>query len=152
MQKSHFNKNIRQCRDRYYHYLDPNISTDICWSQSEDECLLNLVEKVGKKWKIMEKMFPGRTEVSLRNRYNLLLRKFNREQKKINQSQNLKSICSFLNSVDKKKKKSKNKIGNDTSNNCNKSRESTYEEENKFDFIDLTFDEANFEDLFTIFN
>lgn len=75
MKKLNFDRNGRQCRDRYFHYLDPSINIDQDWSSEEDSLLLDTVEKNGKRWKAMEKMFNGRTEVSLRNRYNLLIRK-----------------------------------------------------------------------------
>lgn len=83
MKNLNFDRNGRQCRDRYYHYLDPNINVDHEWSPDEDSLLLNSVEKFGKKWKLMEKLFKGRTEVSLRNRYNLLLRKKFKEKRTI---------------------------------------------------------------------
>lgn len=118
MKKANFNKNIRQCRDRYFHYLDPNINNNINWSQSEDENIFKFVETYGKKWKMMEQMFPGRTEVSLRNRYNLLQRKFNREQKKM--------FKTF-----------ENPFGNNS-----------FVNENEVDFNELSFEEINCEDIF----
>lgn len=81
MKKLNYNRNGRQCRDRYYHYLDPHINIGNEWSQQEDELILDTVDKIGKKWKSMEKMFVGRTEVALRNRYNLLIRKKTKENK-----------------------------------------------------------------------
>lgn len=81
MTKANFPRNGRQCRDRYCHYLDPNLKTDANWSSEEDKCLINCVNELGNKWKLFEQKFSGRTEVSLRNRYNLLIRKFNRDQK-----------------------------------------------------------------------
>lgn len=75
MKKNNFNRNVRQCKDRYFHYLDPKISTNSEWTKEQDELLLKKVEELGNKWKSMEKLFPGRTEIALRNRYKLLLRK-----------------------------------------------------------------------------
>ena len=82
MKEYNFDRNGRQCRDRYIHYLDPNIKMNCDWTSEEDNLIIKYVEDEGKKWKGMEKLFPGRTEVSLRNRYNLLIRKRVKEQRK----------------------------------------------------------------------
>lgn len=89
MKNYNFDRNGRQCRDRYYHYLDPSIKMNCDWTPEEDSLILKYVEKKGKKWKGMEKNFPGRTEVSLRNRYNLLMRKKVKEQKKTGKKEKL---------------------------------------------------------------
>lgn len=81
MRKKHYNRNSRQCKDRYFHYLNPNINR-LMWTSEEDELLLEKVENEGKRWKRFESFFPGRTEVSLRNRYNLLIRKKDKNEKK----------------------------------------------------------------------
>lgn len=102
MQKNNFHRNGRQCRDRYYHYLDPSIISCCDWTPEEDHLILKIVEEEGKKWKGMEKIFPGRTEVSLRNRYNLLIRKKSKEQRKESKikqsSENLKVSSQSFNS------------------------------------------------------
>jgi hypothetical protein len=68
----------RQCKERWVHYLDPNIVAQP-WTRREDRLLEQKVSEVGKKWKQLEALFPGRTEISLKNRYNVLLRKTTRE-------------------------------------------------------------------------
>ena len=83
MKKHNIYRNGRQCRDRYYHYLNPNIDFKSKWTHEKDNLLLNTVQKQGTRWKIMERIFPGQTEVSLRNRYNLLKRKERKNQKQI---------------------------------------------------------------------
>ena len=77
----HF-RNGRQCRDRYFHYLDPKLDLQTKWTDEDDELLIKKVDELGKKWKILEKFFKGRTEVQLRNRYNLLTRKVKKEERK----------------------------------------------------------------------
>lgn len=106
MQKNNFNRSQRQCRDRYMHYLKPNIDNNCVWSFEEDELLINLVSKIGHKWKTMENYF-NRSEVAIRNRYSLLIRKNNRE----NVEACIKSIkhnYSFLDFLTAKKKKTSN--------------------------------------------
>lgn len=102
MKKKNYDRNSRQCRDRYYHYLNPNINK-LMWSKEEDDLLMEKVENEGKKWKKFEKFFPGRTEVQLRNRYNLLARKMEKiekkKEKKIEKKRNIMSDSfSFLDS------------------------------------------------------
>lgn len=102
MKKKNFDRNSRQCRDRYYHYLNPNINK-LTWSKEEDDLLLEKVENEGKKWKKFEKFFHRRTEVQLRNRYNLLARKIEKnekkKEKKIEKKRNIMSDSfSFLDS------------------------------------------------------
>jgi hypothetical protein len=40
-----------------------------------------MVAEHGKKWKTLESSFPGRTEISIKNRYNVLLRQTTRDLK-----------------------------------------------------------------------
>ena len=67
-------KNIRQCRDRWFKYLDPNIKNEQ-WSAEEDQKLIKLYKKHGPLWVKMSQMFHGRTDIQLKNRYKVLKRK-----------------------------------------------------------------------------
>lgn len=64
-------RTARQCRDRYRNYLSPDISTSP-WSPEEDALLRGKVESLGSRWATMLRYFPGRTDVGLKNRWNLL--------------------------------------------------------------------------------
>lgn len=75
------NRTVRQCKDRYHHYLSPDIYREK-WTHDEDNLLLSTVEAQGKKWKLFENIFTGRTEIDIRNRYNILMRRINKETKK----------------------------------------------------------------------
>lgn len=66
-------RNIRQCKERYFHYLSPNINHEK-WREDEDSLLLKYVEMYGKKWKNFENYFNGRTEIDIRNRFYVLSR------------------------------------------------------------------------------
>ena len=72
-------RNIRQCKERYLHYLSPNIKRSE-WSSKEDFSLIKLIDEHGKKWKIFEKHFPGRTEIDIRNRFNVLARNISKKR------------------------------------------------------------------------
>lgn len=67
------NRSVRQCKERYYHYLSPNIKKNE-WNQEEDILLIKLNQKFGNKWKYFEFFFPGRTEIDIRNRFNVIYR------------------------------------------------------------------------------
>jgi hypothetical protein len=70
--------NARQCRERWRYYLDPDLG-DTAWTNVEDADLLAKVEQFGAHWTTIAHHFPGRSGNTVRNRYQLLMR---RKQKK----------------------------------------------------------------------
>jgi hypothetical protein len=70
----------RQCKERWSHYLSPVLIHEK-WSNEEDDLLFEKVSEHGKKWKNFEKLFPGRTDINIKNRYNVLTRKKAKELK-----------------------------------------------------------------------
>jgi hypothetical protein len=64
----------RRCKERWTHYLAPSIPQRP-WTPEEDQFLEDKVREFGRKWKVLEQCFPGRTDINLKNRYNLLARK-----------------------------------------------------------------------------
>jgi hypothetical protein len=49
-------RNVKSCRDRYFNYLNPDLSQNE-WSKEEDEFLFELIQAYGKQWiKISEVM------------------------------------------------------------------------------------------------
>ena len=71
------NRSVRQCKERYFHYLSPQINKKD-WTPEEDSLLFSTVGNIGKKWKIMEDLFENRTEIDIRNRYYVLQRKMSK--------------------------------------------------------------------------
>jgi hypothetical protein len=71
-------RSVRQCRERWAHYLSPGVF-DGQWSKAEDTLLKAKVLEVGRKWKLFELYFPGRTDVNIKNRYAVLSRKMARK-------------------------------------------------------------------------
>lgn len=100
LMKNHgYNRNARQCRDRYFHNLDPRINNDSDWTKEEDDLLIKKVEEEGKRWKSFERYFTGRTEVGLRNRYHILIRKKVKKEIKVHEKIDILSDkFSFLDS------------------------------------------------------
>ncbi len=73
-------RNTRQCRDRWKHYLSPDINRDE-WSEEEDMLLLEKYQIFGEKWSKIVTFFLNRNTVQIRNRcLSLLRRTKNRSQ------------------------------------------------------------------------
>jgi hypothetical protein len=68
----------RQCRERWRHYLDPDV-TATEWTSAEDAQLLAKVEEFGAHWTTIAHQFPGRSGNTVRNRYQLLMRKMQKK-------------------------------------------------------------------------
>lgn len=67
-------KNARQCRERYNHYLAPNVSNEP-WTEEEDQILLEKFKQYGTDWAKICTFFKGRTNTAVKNRYNVHLSK-----------------------------------------------------------------------------
>lgn len=63
----------RQVRERWLNYLSPDVSSKP-WTHAEDMKLKEKVDDLGNKWSIIALDFPGRTDVTIKNRYRLLER------------------------------------------------------------------------------
>jgi hypothetical protein len=67
-------RDSRQCKERWYHYLMPEL-VKLPWAQADDILLECKVAEQGRKWKMFESSFPGRTDIDIKNRYNVLARR-----------------------------------------------------------------------------
>jgi hypothetical protein len=76
----HGTRNGRQCRDRYKNYLAPSLR-DYAWTPEEDELLIEKYSTYGSKWNKISPFFANRSDISLRNRWQLLQRKDAREER-----------------------------------------------------------------------
>lgn len=74
------NRNSRQCRERWFNYLSPSINTAE-WTEEEDKLILEKYNEIGSKWVQMMKYFQNRTDIMLKNRYQVILRRQNRIRK-----------------------------------------------------------------------
>ncbi|MDR2371805.1 MAG: hypothetical protein LBD60_01505 [Puniceicoccales bacterium] len=65
------NRNPRQCRERWFNYLDPARSS-LSWTPKEDALLQEKIKVLGSRWTLVAKFLPGRTDMDCKNRWHLL--------------------------------------------------------------------------------
>jgi len=63
----------KQCRERWHNHLDPNIVKEK-WTLEEDKNLMRLYNLYGKKWSLIAKYMSGRTDNTIKNRFNSALK------------------------------------------------------------------------------
>jgi hypothetical protein len=67
-------RNARQCRERWRNYLDPELRNGE-WTTEEDNILQAKYMEMGAKWNKIAQFFTGRSDLSLRNRMQVLERR-----------------------------------------------------------------------------
>jgi hypothetical protein len=65
----HFeSRTSRQCRDRWRHYINPQVMTGN-WTEADDQLLLAKVAELGQRWSAIAQSFPGRTGIGVKYHY-----------------------------------------------------------------------------------
>ena len=67
-------RSAKQCRERWFNHLSPDVSP-CWWTPSEDEIIFKNYLKYGPKWALISKLMPGRSDNSIKNRWNSSIKK-----------------------------------------------------------------------------
>lgn len=67
-------RSVRQCRERWKHYLSPSVR-NTPWTEDEDNLLRMKYYELGPKWVEISSYFQNRTDVNIKNRWIVLMRK-----------------------------------------------------------------------------
>lgn len=67
-------RNERQCRDRWYNYLAPEVNRS-AWTPEEDSILLSKYAEFGPRWSLISRFLKGRKDNMIKNRIKLLTRR-----------------------------------------------------------------------------
>ena len=59
----------KQCRERWFNHLCPNVKKGD-WTEEEDRIINEGVAELGTKWSEIVKRLPGRSDNSIKNRFN----------------------------------------------------------------------------------
>jgi hypothetical protein len=73
----------RQCRERWRNYVSSSLHRQ-SWTNEDDRKLIDEVARLGTRWTRIAEAFRGRSGNTVRNRYFLLQRKKDRQQRETN--------------------------------------------------------------------
>lgn len=64
----------KQCRERWFNHLDPEINKEP-WTADEDNMIIAAHAEIGPRWAEIAKRLPGRSDNSVKNRFNSTIRR-----------------------------------------------------------------------------
>ncbi|EAX96844.1 Myb-like DNA-binding domain containing protein [Trichomonas vaginalis G3] len=88
----------KQCRERWRNHLDPS-NNHGAWTEEEDAKLLELHAQFGNQWVKIASMMPGRSDNSIKNRWNSTLKKISPDQVSIVKCQHSTPVTDIQNVI-----------------------------------------------------
>lgn len=89
-------RNGKQCRERWYNFLNPEINREP-FTPEEDLQILKLRKDIGNRWSEIVKLLAGRTENSVKNRFNCMYKKVKDDKLQKLQDQNMNEALHKIN-------------------------------------------------------
>ena len=71
-------RNSKQCRERWHNHLDPDVKKGP-WSPEEDATIIEQQKVFGNQWARIAEFLPGRTDMSVKNRWHTFVRSAQRK-------------------------------------------------------------------------
>jgi hypothetical protein len=86
------NRNARQCKDRWYNFLSPEVVNGP-WTEEEEALLCRKFAIFGNSWKRISTFFEGRTEINVKSHWQVIQRRLKRDLTLPEQKHEVKNVC-----------------------------------------------------------
>lgn len=91
-------RNGKQARERWVNQLDPSLKKKN-WTPQEDRIILEAHMLMGNKWSTIAKLLPGRTDNSVKNRFNSTITGAIQKRKRFSTRINIDNVVSDIHHI-----------------------------------------------------